>query len=82
MTTLTIVMVYFPLILVGLGQVCILATSPAGRTLQDAAKTRVWRSVRANLYENRNGQGEVVDKRATVRLVHLPGRPVASLPRI
>lgn len=82
MTTLTIVMVYFPLIIVGLGQVLILGTSPAGRTLQDAAKARAWRSVRANRYESSSGQGEIVDNRATARLLHLPVRPVASLPRI
>jgi hypothetical protein len=82
MATLTIVMVHFPFVIIGLGQILIAGLSPARRTIQDMAKARAWGSVHAHLHENSKGQGEIVDKRATARLRQLPGRPVASLPRI
>ena len=82
MVTLTILMVHFPFVIIGLGQVLIAGISPASRALQDPVKASAWGTVHASIHEDRTGQGEVVDKLVTARLHQLPGRPVASLPRI
>lgn len=68
MTTVTILMVHFPLVIVGLGQMLITGTAPANRALQGAANMRTRGTVHANFLGRRTSQGEVVEKRATAGL--------------
>ncbi|MGQ0667368.1 MAG: hypothetical protein ACT4O4_10055 [Nitrospiraceae bacterium] len=82
MANITMLMVYFPLVIVGLGQVLIVGMSPARRVLHDAANARTWGAIHSKFGESRKTQCDVVDKRAAARLPQLPRRPVVGLPRI
>jgi hypothetical protein len=77
-----LLMHYFPLIIVGLGQVLIAGMSPARCALREAARANAWGNVHAQFGEYRPVHRDVADKRAPVHLPQLPGRPVASLPRL
>ncbi len=82
MANIMMLMVYFPLVIVGLGQVLIVGTRPARRVLHDAANTRTWGAIHSKFGESRKTQCDVADKGATARLPQSPRRPVVGLPHI
>jgi len=81
MTHIIDLMVYFPFVIVGLGQVLILGTSPAGAS-RTAAKTRAWGVTHGRFAETRYTPAHRTEKKALVHLPQVPRHPVASLPRI
>jgi hypothetical protein len=82
MAIITIAMIYFPFVIVGLGQAFIAGTLPAGRVFRATANARVWSNTHTALSAGRNIQSDGVDKRAIARLPQSSRRPVASLPHI
>ena len=81
MTNAMILMIYFPLVIVGLGQALIVGMNAAGRVLHDADKSKVRGTIHAKFNEDGHAHCDVDDKRETAHLPQLRRRPVASLSR-
>jgi hypothetical protein len=66
-------MVYFPFIIVGLGQALILGTSPTGRVPAHAAKATARGTIHGRFGESRHTPGNRPHKKATVPFPRCPG---------